>query len=187
MILMGAFLGVPGCDGPDQAVVPAEDAPVDIGAAGDWGPGEDAADDSDIEGDSGSGGADDEPEPGPADELPEACEAPAFHEPCDAESDDPFAAVGLGCDADPNASIPISATYFDSPDSRAWAVASRFGGLDENGEPHWGRAKAMRCWCSAPEFSPKSGRIARCGSPRARASPAPTTATPACRAICRPR
>jgi hypothetical protein len=47
--------------------------------------------------------------------------------PCDADDDDPFHAIGVGCPGDAPASIPISGSVFTSPDAGAWKVAEEFG------------------------------------------------------------
>jgi hypothetical protein len=55
------------------------------------------------------------------------CEAPGELISCDADTDDPFQAIGLGCEGGANQVIPISNTTFSSADAGAWAIASQLG------------------------------------------------------------
>jgi len=70
----------------------------------------------------------------------EVCQAPGDLMPCDADTTDPFRAIGLDCPFLPNQSIPIQNELFESEDPTAWRIARQFGShVDEtSGEPAWG-------------------------------------------------
>ena len=57
----------------------------------------------------------------------ELCEAPGNVLPCDADSNDPFHAMGLNCPYGENEAIPIFNQSFTSIDPSAWRVASQLG------------------------------------------------------------
>jgi hypothetical protein len=72
--------------------------------------------------------------------MNEVCQAPGDVMPCDADTTDPFQAIGLGCPFAPNQSIAIHNEIFQSLDATAWRIANQFGTHvdDVSGEPAWG-------------------------------------------------
>jgi hypothetical protein len=72
--------------------------------------------------------------------APERCEAPTKLVTCDADTDDPFAAIGLGCPGGPDDSIAITNATFASDDPNAWAIAPQLGNAVDpaTGEQIWG-------------------------------------------------
>jgi hypothetical protein len=95
-------------------------------------------DDSGTDDSTGQGSADSADSQGEThDEL---CEAPGFVIPCDADSNDPFHAMGLNCPGSPDETIPISNQFFNSPDPQAYRIARQLGSyIDPNtNEPLWG-------------------------------------------------
>jgi hypothetical protein len=58
---------------------------------------------------------------------PEVCEAPGNLIPCDADTTDPFQAIGLNCPGGADEAIPIYNQSFTSADAEAWAVARQLG------------------------------------------------------------
>lgn len=83
-------------------------------------------DDSESESDSDSG-------------VVEICEAPGDLEPCDSGTDNPFNAIGLGCEGGPNTSIPIFNAIFAANDANTWRIAQQFGDYIDPGDglPLW--------------------------------------------------
>jgi hypothetical protein len=69
----------------------------------------------------------------------ELCEAPGNLLSCDADTTDPFQAIGLNCPGGPDEMIPIFNTLFESPNSNAWRVARQYGTyIDPNtNQPIW--------------------------------------------------
>ena len=66
------------------------------------------------------------------------CEAPGDLVACDADTNDPFEAMGLGCAGEANQVIPIDNAVFSSPDAGAWRIARQFGTFLVGGAPLWG-------------------------------------------------
>jgi len=71
--------------------------------------------------------------------VEEICEAPGELVACDADTADPFQAMGLGCPGEANEVIPIFNASFSSPDGEAWRIARQYGtAIDPNtNEPFW--------------------------------------------------
>jgi len=69
----------------------------------------------------------------------ELCEAPGDLMPCDAETDNPFNAIGLGCEGSPNNVIPIFNPIFSANDAETWRIARQFGSHIDPGDglPTW--------------------------------------------------
>jgi hypothetical protein len=71
--------------------------------------------------------------------VEEICEAPGELISCDADTTDPFQAMGLNCAGEANEVIPILNASFTSPDAASWRIARQFGTyIDPNtNEPLW--------------------------------------------------
>lgn len=69
----------------------------------------------------------------------EICEAPGDLMPCDTGTDNPFNAIGLGCEGGPNTSIPIFNPIFAANDANTWRIAQQFGDYIDpaDGLPLW--------------------------------------------------
>jgi hypothetical protein len=66
------------------------------------------------------------------------CQAPGNLTPCDAQTDNPFQALGLDCPGGPNEMIPIHNETFFSQDAAAWRIAKQFGtAVDGSNFPVW--------------------------------------------------
>jgi hypothetical protein len=110
-----------------------DDGLDDTGTTG----GTDGLDDA-TAGSTGDDGADDASDDG-NDSGDEVCEAPGNPQPCDDDTDDPFRAIGLGCEGPADEVIPIFNTAFVSDDPDAWKIAKQYGTyIDPNtNEPIW--------------------------------------------------
>ena len=86
-----------------------------------------AHDDSSTGNDSADDNADSADPTGNDDGPSVICEAPGNIQPCDADTNDPFRAIGLNCPGQPDEIIPIFNQSFSSIDPNAWKIARGLG------------------------------------------------------------
>lgn len=91
------------------------------------------------EGESSTGESDSESESDSDSGVVEICEAPGDLTPCDSGTDNPFNAIGLGCEGGPNTAIPIFNPIFAANDANTWRIAQQFGDFIDPGDglPLW--------------------------------------------------
>jgi len=105
----------------------------------------------------------------------EPCEAPGELITCDADTTDPFQAMGLGCVGEANEVIAIFNPSFTSPDASAWQIARQFGTyIDPNtNAPIWSPSEGEQFLIvsSGPVPAPDDQGIVTMPSGQAQANP----------------